>query len=185
MKQRLSSNSLCNTARLDCFYVLGDLYQLAASNWITINEYINREITTIEYKLEREEPDFSHLEIYLKDLYIHRRRITRYQEIISETKDQCNKRGPRAWPQDSTSDVAAEQARDWENDFANLQSWFCGTAQRIEKNIRLLTALVAIGEGKQGIAENHGIARLSLLAMVFLPFSSVATILSMQGNFAP
>jgi len=39
--------------------------------------------------------------------------------------------------------------------------------------------------GKQSLAENHGIARLSLLAMVFLPFSSVATILGMQGSFSP
>ena len=81
--------------------------------------------------------------------------------------------------------MAVEQARDWENDFGNLQAWFSGTSQRIEKNIRLLTGLVAIGEGKQGLVENHGIARLSLLAMVFLPFSSVATILGMQGNFTP
>jgi Mg2+ and Co2+ transporter CorA len=121
----------------------------------------------------------------LKVLYLHRRRITRYLELISETKEQCSKRGPRAWPRDSTSELAVEQARDWEEDFTHLQAWFHGTSQRMEKNIRLLTALVSIGEGKQSLAENHGIARLSLLAMVFLPFSSVATILGMQGSFAP
>jgi Mg2+ and Co2+ transporter CorA len=185
LKERLSTDSLRRIARSDCFFVLGDLYQLAASNWMVINEYINREITSIEYKLEREEPGFRDLETYLKDLYIHRRRITRYHELISETKEQCSKRGPRAWPQDSTSALAAEQAQDWENDFVNLQAWFYYTSQRMEKNIRLLTALVAIGEGKQTLVENHGIARLSLLAMVFLPFSSVSTILGMQGSFAP
>ncbi|PMD18541.1 hypothetical protein NA56DRAFT_691016 [Hyaloscypha hepaticicola] len=139
----------------------------------------------IEYKLEREEPSFLDLELYLKELYIHRRRITRYLELISETKDQCVKRGPRAWPQDPTSELGVEQARDWEDDFGNLQAWFNATSQRMEKNIRLLTALVAIGDGKQSLTENHGIARLSLLAMVFLPFSSVATILGIQGSFAP
>jgi Mg2+ and Co2+ transporter CorA len=185
LKERLSTELLCRMARSDCFFVLGDLYQLAASNWMVINEYINREITAIEYKLEREEPGFRDLETYLKMLYVHRRRITRYHELISETKEQCSKRGPRAWPQDSTSELVAEQARDWENDFINLQAWFHATSQRMEKNIRLLTALVAIGAGKQSLVENHGIARLSLLAMVFLPFSSVATILGMQGSFAP
>jgi Mg2+ and Co2+ transporter CorA len=185
LKERLSSDSLRKIALSDCFFVLGDLYQLAGSNWMVINEYINREITTIEYKLEREEPGFRDLETYLKELYIHRRRITRYIELIDETKEQCVKRGPRAWPRDLASPLAAEQARDWEDDFVNLHDWFHATSLRMEKNIRLLTALVAIGEGKQSLVENHGIARLSLLAMVFLPFSSVATILGIQGNFAP
>ena len=54
----------------------------------------------------------------------------------------------------------------------------------MEKNIRLPTALVAIGEGKQSPVENYGIASLSLLAMTFLLFSSVATILGIQGSFA-
>jgi Mg2+ and Co2+ transporter CorA len=184
-KERLSSAAFRKLARSDCFFVLGDLYQLAASNWIVINEYILREMTAIEYKLERNEDDFQDLEFYLKELYVHRRRITRYQELIKETKEQCSGRGPRAWPRNEMSEIAAEQAQDWGNDFSSLHVWFYDTSQRIEKNIRLLTALVAITEGKQSLVENHGIARLSLLAMVFLPFSSVATILGMQGSFAP
>lgn len=185
LKERLSTDSHRRIAHFDCFFVLGDLYQLAASNWMVINEYVNREITTIEYKLEREEHGFRDLEAYLKELFIHRRRITRYIELIDETKEQCMKRGPRSWSQDSTSEFCAQQARDWEDDFVNIHAWFHATSQRIEKIIRLLTALVAIGEGKQSLVENHGIARLSLLAMVFLPFSSVATILGIQGSFAP
>lgn len=184
-KERLLTKGARNLARADSFFMLGDLYQLSASNWMVVNEYVNREITSIEYKLEREEPGFRDLEIYLKDLYLHRRRITRYSELTSETKFQISKRGPRAWPRDPTSDLAADQARDWEDDFSNLHAWFKATSSRIEKNIRLLTALVAISEGKQGLIESHGIGRLSLLAMVFLPFSSVAAILGMQGNFAP
>jgi Mg2+ and Co2+ transporter CorA len=185
LKERLSTDSHRRIARSDCFFVLGDLYQLAASNWIVINEYVNRDITTIEYKLEREEHEFRDLEAYLKELFIHRRRVTLYIELIDETKEQCVKRGPQAWPRDPASLLGAEQARDWEDDFANLHAWFHATSQRIEKIIRLLTALVEIGEGKQSLVENHGIARLSLLAMVFLPFSSVATILGIQGSFAP
>jgi Mg2+ and Co2+ transporter CorA len=72
-----------------------------------------------------------------------------------------------------------------EEDFIYLQVKVQKTAQRIEKNINLLTALVAIGEGKQALDENHGVARLNLLATVFLPFSTVAAILGMQGNYAP
>ena len=66
LKERLSSAALRNLARSDCFFVLGDLYQLAASNWMVINEYILREMTAIEYKLERNEDNFQDLEFYLR-----------------------------------------------------------------------------------------------------------------------
>jgi Mg2+ and Co2+ transporter CorA len=56
---------------------------------------------------------------------------------------------------------------------------------RIEKNMSLLTALVTIGEGEHGLEENHGIARLSFVATIFLPFTTVSMIMGMQGNNAP
>jgi hypothetical protein len=44
---------------------------------------------------------------------------------------------------------------------------------------------VAIGEGKQGLDENHGIAILTRLAAVFLPFSTTAAVLAIPGDYAP
>jgi hypothetical protein len=186
LKYRFSVNSaLLESARKDCFLVLGDLYRLVASNWVVINEYVNREMATIEYILEKHEPNFRDLEVYLKDLYIFRRRCTKYHDLISEAKEQCTKHGQQNWPRNLESGLATEHAKDMEGDFIYLQVKVQKTAQRIEKNINLLTALVAIGEGKQALDENHGVARLNLLATVFLPFSTVAAILGMQGNYAP
>lgn len=87
-KERLSTVENHSWASRDCFFMLGDLFQFTASNWVVINEYVNWEITSIEYKPEREEAGFRDLEIYLKDLYLHRRRVTRYYELINDTKDQ-------------------------------------------------------------------------------------------------
>jgi hypothetical protein len=186
LSERFSTDpSLLECAKTDCFLILGDIYRLVASNWIVINEYVNRELATIEYILEKEEPTFRDLEVYLKDLYIFRRRVTRYHELITQAKEQCNTRGQQSWLRDENSKLAAEHAKDIESDFIYLQDKVLGTARRIEKNINLLTALVSIGEGKQALDENHGIARLSLLATVFLPFSTVATIFSIQGGYGP
>ncbi len=186
LTKRLSdSPSLLNVAIADCFFILGDVYRLVASEWVVLDEYINRELATIEYSLEREGPGFLELETYLKDLYIYRRRSLRYYELISEAKVHCNERGQRSWLCDANSDVAADHSQGLKDDFSYLQTKTQGTAQRIEKDISLLTALVAIGEGEQALDENHGVARLSLLATVFLPFSTIATVLSMQGNYAP
>jgi hypothetical protein len=186
LKRRLTcSPSLLEAATTDPFFILGDLYRIAASNWNLANEYLNRELSTVETILEKEEPSFQDLEIYLKEHYKHRRRYDKYHELITEAKDQCGRRGQNCWQRDSVSNFATEQSQDLEDDFVYLQSRAQGTTHRIEKNINLLTALVAIGEGKQQLKENHGIVRLSLLATVFLPFSTVAAILGMQGNYAP
>lgn len=184
--ERFSNNpSLLESAKSDCFLILGDVYRLVASNWIVINEYVNRELATIEYILEKEEPTFRDLEVYLKDLYIYRRRVTRYHELITQAKEQCTTRGQQSWSHDQTSAISLEHAKDMEADFIYLQDKVLATSRRIEKNIDLLTALVSIGEGKQALGENHALARLSLLATVFLPFSTVATIFSIQGGYGP
>jgi Mg2+ and Co2+ transporter CorA len=186
LEHRLSSNpSLLNVAVADCFFILEDIYRLVASEWVVLDEYMDRELATVEYSLEKELPEFRELESFLKYLYIYRRRTQRYHELISETKAQCSQRGQKRWHCDTTSTVAAEHAQDLEDDFVYLQTKTQSTMQRIEKDIDLLTALVAIGEGKQALDENRGVARLTFLAIFFLPFSTVATVLSMSGNFAP
>ena len=94
-------------------------------------------------------------------------------------------RGKQAWPKLRSSSLAIEHAKDLEDDFTYLQARTQGTISRIEKNMSLLTALVTIGEGEHGLEENHGIARLSFVATIFLPFTTVGTIMGMQGNNAP
>jgi Mg2+ and Co2+ transporter CorA len=177
--------SLLESTKSDCFLLLGDVYRLVASNWIVINEYVNRELATIEYILEKEEPTFRDLEVYLKDLYIYRRRVTRYHELITQAKEQCTTRGQASWACDISSTIPLEHAKDMEADFIYLQDKVLATSRRIEKNIDLLTALVSIGEGKQALDENRTVGKLGLLATVFLPFSTVATIFSIQGGYGP
>ena len=176
---------LLEVARKDSFLFLTDLYRLIASNWVVINEYVNRELATIEYILEKEEPGFQELEIFLKDLYIYRRRLVKYHELITEAKDHCKQRGQLSWARDLTSNLAIEHASETKGDFAYLQGKTQGTTQRIEKNISLLASLVAIEAGKQSLVDSHGIAKLTLLAIIFVPFATIASILGMEGEFSP
>jgi Mg2+ and Co2+ transporter CorA len=186
LERRLKGNTkLLAAAKSDSFLILGDVYRLVASCWMVINEYINRELATIEDILEKDDPEFHDLKVYLKDLYIHRRRCARYDELIGKAQQQCMSRGQQAWPKLRSSSLAIEHAKDLEDDFTYLQARTQGTISRIEKNMSLLTALVAIGEGEHGLEENHGIARLSFVATIFLPFTTVGTIMGMQGNNAP
>ena len=71
LEKRLKGNiELLAAARNDSFLILGDVYRLVASCWMVVNEYINRELATIEDILEKEDPEFHDLKVYLKDLYI-------------------------------------------------------------------------------------------------------------------
>lgn len=176
---------LLEIAAEDSFFMLSDVYRLVASSWMVVVEYLNREFSTIEHVLEKQEAGIRDLESHLKSLYVYRRRCLMYYKLISEAKEQCQKRGKQSWHKHSTSDVAIENASDLRGDFAFLQLKMQDTGLRTEKNINLLMGLVAIGENKQGIVENHAVARITLFAMIFLPFSTVATILGMPGNFAP
>jgi hypothetical protein len=188
LEERLNREpSLLEAAQSNCFLIIGDIYRIVASNWVVIDQYINRELATVEYILEKEEPDIRQLEIYLKEMYMHRRRCSKYCELIEEAKQQCHDRGQSSWPRtsDSTSSAVGKLAQDLEQDFVYLLAKTHGTALRTQKTIQLLTALVSIAGGKQAINENHSIGRLSLLAMVFLPFSTVGTILGIQTIYGP
>lgn len=184
LTRRFTTGATLQAAVEDVLFAIGDIYRVVASEWLTVNEYVSRELATIEFRLEREEPNIQDLELHLKDLFTLRRCCSRYHELITDARAQCKQRGRRSWPK-SSSPIATENAKDLEEDFEHLQGLLQGTCNRIEKNIRLLTTLVAIGENKQGIEKNHGLTRLTLIATIFLPFSTLAAILGMQGPYSP
>jgi Mg2+ and Co2+ transporter CorA len=74
-------------------------------------------------------------------------------------------------------------AKELEEDFQYVLDNMSISISRIEKDITLLMALVAISEGRQGLRENSGIAFLTLIATIFLPFGTVATILGIQTQY--
>ncbi len=186
LERRLSNPSLRFTAIQDAFWLLGDVYRVIASEWIVVNEYLSRELVTIEYRLEKEEPNIQDLELHLRDLFIMRRRSLRYLELVSNAHTHCQQRGRQSWPKVyHSSGLVREDAQGLEEDYQHVQRKFQATCLRIDKHINLLTTLVAIRENKQGIRNNQGLSRLTLLATFCLPFGTVATILSMEDRFAP
>ncbi|KAH8589785.1 hypothetical protein B0O99DRAFT_319478 [Bisporella sp. PMI_857] len=168
----------------NCFITLHILYSLVAHSWVVFNEYMNQELSTIEYILENSEPAFTDLEAYLKAIYCYRRQCDKYNEIITHTKEQCSTSGQKSWHPHSGA-PESEMTKALEQDFKYLQCAFQQTETRIDKNINLLTTLVAIGAAKQGLEESKGITRLTLFAAIFVPASTVATILGMEGLFGP
>jgi Mg2+ and Co2+ transporter CorA len=157
------------------------------------NEYITRELANIELQLEETESTFQELELRLKELYIIRRRCNKYRELVTEAVLQCKQRGKALWPSsrpapDGNADAitfAESHAQELEGDLQYVLDHIAVNISRVEKNIKLLTALVTISEGRQGLQESRGIALLTLVAATFLPTETVATILGLQTRYSP
>jgi Mg2+ and Co2+ transporter CorA len=184
------------TCATDPFITLYEGYRIIASEWLVVNEYVKRELTNIERHLEKKdlkESTFQELEQHLKELYRIRRRCSKDHDLVVEAASQCEKRGQYLWPcskgtSDGISDafkVAEQYAQDLEDDFKYVLSNMSTTISRIEKNISLLMALVAISEGRQSLQENRGISFLTLVATIFLPCETVASVLGIQTQYAP
>lgn len=52
-------------------------------------------------------------------------------------------------------------------------------------SLNLLTALISVEESRVGIAKGKSLEALTVAATVFLPFTLVASIMSINGAFAP
>jgi len=167
------------------FAILRDLLRIIASEWLTVNACVKRELSTIEIKLEKEQPSLDELEVWLKSLFIHRRRISKYQEHIRDTLRFCTSQGQPCWPKNTTTEEGSAIASDLEDDFKGVEELIGEKKERISKDITLLASLIALEEGRQSTKKNQGIARLTTIATIFLPFSTIATILGMQGNYSP
>jgi hypothetical protein len=77
---------------------------------------------------------------------------------------------------------AERYAQELEGDFKYVLSNMSINVSRIEKDISLIVALVAIGGGSQSLQENRGISLLTRIAIIFLPFETVATVLQTQNG---
>jgi len=162
-----------------------------------VNEYVKRELTNIERRhLEKKNPKestFQELEQHLKELYRIRRRCNKDHDLVIEAASQCKKRGQCLWPRSKRTSngnpgafkFAEQHAQKLEGDFTYILSNMRITISRIEKDISLLMALVAINEGRQSLQENRGISFLTLVATVFLPCQTVASVLGIQTQYAP
>jgi Mg2+ and Co2+ transporter CorA len=181
------------TCATDIFLVLYEGYRIIASEWLVVNEYVKRELADIEFHLEKSESSFRQLETYLRELYRIRRRCNKDRELVMEAATQCKKRGQALWPSAmATSDgnedavkFAEGRAQELVEDLQFVIDNMSISISRVEKNITLLMGLVTISEGRQGLQENRAILFLTLIATVFLPSETVATILGMQTQYGP
>jgi hypothetical protein len=170
------------TAVKDCFHVLTAAYRMTAADWRLTNAYLDREVITIEYILEKTENNGTfQLERCQKDLFAARRQCAQYIEWVAIMQKQCRLRGQLSWPRDQSDGRAKSEARLLQEDFDTVQVDFEASLHRIDKCLEFFPTFVSL-------LANRDIGRLTLIAtmlvIIFTPMSTIAVLLTMPGRFS-
>ena len=151
---------------------------------MTLGVPVYRDLDLIKRKLEVI-PSFDTAEKILGDMFRHRQNCTQYNKQLTETMAEFKElmRSFHKSTMDRPELAISPGASD--DDFKRLKCGFQQLSEATDRNIKLLTDLTAIKEAQQGLDENHGITRLTHIATLYLPFSTVAAVLAMPDGFAP
>lgn len=164
--------------------ILQDLYHIIASEWITINTYIERDLNTIAWQLETEKPlSLDKLEGFLEQLFILRRRIFRYQSLVDEQLEIYRKQMPRSW--DCSNNTLHGVYLAIQDDLEQVQQAIGRNVDRISDSRELITSFMSVRAAEMSLLQNETLRFLTIVATVALPFNLVAAILAMQTEYGP
>ena len=164
--------------------LLQDLYRLVASEWVAVHTYLERDLSTIEWRLENEKnTKLAVLESFLEHLFIFRRRISKYGRLLDEQLQSILMDHPVTWDGEQSSVEHIKQML--AADFTHVQRLFNANAMRINQIFGIIMPLISIRDGKASIAQNRSLGFLTALATVLLPFNAVAAILAIPSPYGP
>ena len=102
-----------------------------------------------------------------------RRRCTKYAEFIEEAEIACFE-GRSRW---TSSNLGVDTAFERTIDTNELVRSFKRLSHQANSLITVIQGRILVGIGKQSVIEAHRVTRLTVVALVFLPLSFVASLL--------
>lgn len=161
--------------------ILQDLYRIIASEWVTVNTYIERDLNTIEWRLETDQNvGLEDFEFFLGKLFILRRRIGKYRILVDEQLELFRNQTAESWRH---SNAASGLSHIIQNDLKQVEQLIARNSSRISESVELITSVMSVREGETSIKQNQTLGVLTFVATVVLPFNLVAAILGMQTEY--
>ncbi|KAF2180444.1 hypothetical protein K469DRAFT_753417 [Zopfia rhizophila CBS 207.26] len=170
--------------------ILQDLYRIIASEWIAVNTYIERDLNTIEWRIEREiRAPLEVFESFQLKLFRLRRRTTKYEALVSDQIQSLEAQRDLF----STSTSVTRESRPSQQelisalveDFAQVLDLVRRNSARITHQTSLITSLMSVRAGKAQAAQSQRVGVLTVVATLVLPFNAIAAILAIEGDFGP
>ena len=147
------------------------------SEWLTLARYGYARLSQLEWEVE--DPYLRHrykdLSATLDKIHSWRRRLPIYKNLLSEVLKKCIQR--EYFPHASQNSLLAI-----EKDFKAVWSEVDDLHQRAERIISVVTAVMSIDESKKGLQQDRSLARLTYLAVTFVPLSFVSSFFSMTDD---
>ncbi|KAL9103295.1 MAG: hypothetical protein Q9163_001637 [Psora crenata] len=172
----LKREELANLASDPRILLKKKLY-IICSEWYTLVKYATTRVTQLEWELEN--PDFQHhaggLDVTIKKLHVWRRRFPIFRTLVSEVLAKVIKR-------DGFMGCVENHLIELRCDFEILLTDIENLQIRADRIMGVVTAVMSIEESKKAFQQTRSLARLTWLAMTFVPLSFVATLFSMNSN---
>jgi len=158
---------------------------------------MERELNTIEWRLENEKTSLEGFEFYLDKLFTMRRRVSKYKSLVDDHFQSCLSNRPESWYTRNTSTNSStspqgivdasfdEVYRSIQKDIEQIQNLIQRNADRITETVTLITSLMSVIEGKTALKQNQRLGLLTIFATLALPFNAAAAIFSVQTEFGP
>ncbi|CAO1601789.1 hypothetical protein XANCAGTX0491_005425 [Xanthoria calcicola] len=152
------------------------LYVVCAE-WQTLLRYSNTRLSQLEWEIE--DPYLRNfqedLSTTLDKIHAWRRRLPIYKSLVSEVLTKVIRRDNFAYA--STNSLLL-----LEKDFEIILEELNRLHERAERIMAVVTAVMSIEESKKALQQNRSLARLTYLAVTFVPLSFVSSFFSMNED---
>ncbi|KAL8850303.1 MAG: hypothetical protein Q9221_004718 [Calogaya cf. arnoldii] len=150
---------------------------LVCAEWQTLVLYANTRLSQLEWEIE--DPYIRNLQEDLSNtldkLHSWRRRLPIYKTIVSEVLFKVIGR-------DKFANATTNSLLVLEQDFKLILDELNRLHERAERIMAVVTAVMSIEESKKALEQNRSLARLTYLAVTFVPLSFVSSFFAMNED---
>jgi len=163
----------------DCFAAADHVVRIVVAEWLNFSHIMQCDLVNSDFLQESNR--FENLSMGLSHIRMWRRRCNKHIEFLEQSMSFCVEGGPWSW----TKSNEGKSVRDRRvEDFRELLLIFERLKEQAEIELTNLLGMISVETGKLSVTEAQRIRLLTIAALVFLPQSLVATVLSMNGPFA-
>lgn len=174
----LSTKEISNIAK-DPRVLFKKTLLVVCAEWYTLIKYATTRLTQLEWELENPQlqDDVGGLAVTIEKLHSWRRRFSLFRTLTSEVLEKIVKR-KRFYL------YTENQLGDLQSDYEIIVSDIEKLHVRADRIMAVVTATMSIEESKKAFEQNRSLARLTWLAVTFVPLSFITSMFSMQSDLS-
>ena len=174
----LNSDEIGNIAR-DPRVLFKKTLLIVCAEWYTLIKFATTRLAQLEWELENPQlqDDVGGLEVTIEKLHGWRRRFSLFRTLTSEVHEKIVK--PEHFGS-YTGNHLGDLQRDYEIIVSDIEKLHV----RADRIMAVVTATMSIEESKKAFEQNRSLARLTWLAVTFIPLSFITSMFSMQSDLS-